>query len=134
MKKDIQFPAVEGVSIAITNDGESENKLWKVYIINSNNFDINSITICTTGYGNAADGTFQETSVFRFYIESLAAQQFEFIELIDTSLFHLNNEYWVSYFVGNQIYDKKFIFVPESIIEQNLVDVPVLNLKAVLHN
>jgi len=54
--------------------------------------------------------------------------------LIDASLFHLNNEYWVSYFVGNQIYDKKFIFVPESIIEQNLIHVPILNMQGVLHN
>jgi hypothetical protein len=55
------------------------------------------------------------------------------IELIDPSVFHLNNEYWISYFIGSQIYDKKFIFVPETIIEQNLVQIPQLGLKGILH-
>ena len=48
-------------------------------------------------------------------------------------VFHLNNEYWVSYFIGKQIFDKKFIFVPDSIIEKNIVTIPALGLEGILH-
>jgi len=33
------------------------------------------------------------------------------IEPIDPNVLHLNNEYWVSYYIGSQIYDKRFVFV-----------------------
>jgi hypothetical protein len=45
----------------------------------------------------------------------------------------LNNEFWVSYFIGSQIYDKKFIFVPDSIIEENMMTIDPPGLEGVLH-
>jgi hypothetical protein len=39
----------------------------------------------------------------------------------------------VSYYIGNQIFDKKFIFVPESIREENLIPIAQLELEGVLH-
>ena len=134
MKQDIPFPSVEGVYVAIAKEGTGEDSsIWKAYLINANAHNIHTVTIRTKGYGTAADGTFQETSILRFFIESVAGKNYESIELIDSSLFHLNNEYWVSYFIDNQIYDKKFIFVPDSILEQNMIHIPVLELKGVLH-
>ena len=53
--------------------------------------------------------------------------------MITPDVFHLNNEYWVSYYIGNQIFDKKFIFVPDSIREENLILIENLNLKGILH-
>jgi hypothetical protein len=55
------------------------------------------------------------------------------IEPISPEVFHINNEYWVSYYIGNQIFDKKFIFVPESIREENLIPIAQLGLEGVLH-
>ena len=56
------------------------------------------------------------------------------VEPIDPAVFHLNNEYWVSYYIGTQIYDKRFIFVPDTICEENLSFIPELELKGVLHS
>jgi len=134
MKHDIKFPAVVGISIAVVKEQEENaSTLWQVYLVNSNDFDITNVTICSSGFGNNSEGVFQETSILRYFIKSIGAQRFEPIELIDASVFHLNNEYWVSYFVGEQIYDKKFIFVPDSIIEQNLTTIPILERLGVLH-
>jgi hypothetical protein len=47
-------------------------------------------------------------------------------------VFSLSNEYWVSFYVGNVIHDKKFIFLPETISEQFLTNVPVINKKGVM--
>ena len=131
MKKDIPFPSVEGVYIAVAQE-VNDNLSWNVYIINSNNFPIDTVFVRSRGYG-IKDGFPQETSVLRHVFTRVEPNNFMKIELIDPSVFHLNNEYWISYFIGKQIYDKKFIFVPETIIEQNLVAIPQLGLKGILH-
>ena len=134
MKKDIIFPTVEGISIAILKDEvDSSSPLWQVYLINTNNYDIANVTICTHGYGNNSEGIFQETSTLRYFIQSVAAQQYELIEPIDVGVFHLNNEYWVSYFVGDLMYDKRFVFVPDTIMESNFTTIPLMGNMGVLH-
>jgi hypothetical protein len=46
----------------------------------------------------------------------------------------LNNEYWVSFYIGDKIFDKKFIFVPDTITEKNLTFIPELEQYGVLHD
>jgi len=40
----------------------------------------------------------------------------------------------VSYYIGSQIYDKRFVFVPETICEENLVFIQELEKEGVLHS
>jgi len=47
-------------------------------------------------------------------------------------VFGLTNEYWLSFYIDNIIYDKKYIFLPESIIEGNLILVPLVNKLGVI--
>ena len=46
----------------------------------------------------------------------------------------LFNEFWVSYYIGKDIYDKKFVFVPESVMEENLMPISEIGLDGVLHS
>ncbi|WP_028979779.1 hypothetical protein [Sporocytophaga myxococcoides] len=132
MKKDILFPQVEGVSVAIVREGDAGEYSWNVFMINENKFDLKDITIRSKGYG-PKEGDQQMTSTLRHHIQLLSSQSTLKIEPIDPAVFHLYNEYWISYYVNNQIFDKKFIFVPESIIEKNLVFIPQLELQGILH-
>lgn len=133
MKKDIDFGKVEGVYMAIAREeSELAETIWKVFIINENNFEIDNVIINSKGYGEK-DGVKQETSVLRHFVEKLAANSIAQVELIQPDVFHLNNEYWVSYYLNGRILDKKFIFVPDSIIEENITLIPALNLEGVLH-
>jgi len=75
-----------------------------------------------------------KTSVLRHVFEQVPAKSAVKVEPIDPAIFHITNEYWVSYYVGEKIFDKKFVFVPESIIAENLVDIALLNAKGILHN
>src|SRR4051812_11496513 len=103
MKKDIPFPPVEGVYIAIAQE-VSDNVSWNVYVVNSNDFEIEHVFVRSRGYGEK-DGFPQETSVLRHAIPNVGPNGYAKIELIDPSVFHLNNEYWLSYFIGKQVYD-----------------------------
>jgi hypothetical protein len=136
MKKDIEFPQVEGVQLAITRERNMLNEFeWEVYLLNHNDFPLNNILITSKGYGVSPEkGEHQKTSILRHMIPFLDAKEFAKIEPIHPSVFHLCNEYWVSYYIGNKIYDKKFIFMPDSIIEPNLSRIQMLQKDGVLHS
>ncbi|MFD2999953.1 hypothetical protein ACFS7Z_06250 [Pontibacter toksunensis] len=134
MKKDIEFGAVEGISVAIaTSLSESGEAIWNVYLLNNNAFAVENVLVASKGYG-VMDGNEVKTSVLRHMFERLEAKSFVQIEPIDPAIFHINNEYWVSYYIEKQIFDKKFVFVPDSIQEDNLIEIGLLQMQGVLHS
>lgn len=134
MKKDIDFDPVEGVAVAIaTSENDLGQPVWNVYLLNYNSFALDNVLVTSKGYGTY-EGEEIRTSVLRHMFERVEARSFVQIEPIDAGIFHINNEYWVSYYIGRKIYDKKFIFVPDSIVESNLIDISMLDLRGVLHN
>ncbi len=133
MKKDILFPQVVGVHIAVAHGENESEHLWQVILINDNEHPIESITIMSRGYGEIGEKQV-ETSVLRHFFPVLEGKSYQPIELIDPAVFKLNNEYWVSYFIGQQMYDKRFIFVPESIVHKNLTFIPILQKEGILHS
>jgi hypothetical protein len=133
MRKDIIMPTVEGVYVAVVRKF-NENKIaeWYVYLINDNTYPLENLIISSRGYGEI-EGEQRQTSVLRHAFGTIAAQSQVLVEPIDSSVFPLYNEYWVSYYKGMDIYDKRFTFVPESIIEDNLVSIKQLNMLGILH-
>lgn len=133
MKKDINFLPVEGVQIVIAR---KENVLggydWQVFLINQNDVPIKTVFVTSKGYGQKNDEE-QKTSTLRHFFVEIQPGAHEVIETIMPDVFHLTNEYWVSYYINEQIFDKKFIFVPDSIVDDNLVPVPALGLEGILH-
>jgi hypothetical protein len=95
------------------------------------NDTLETVLISSKGYGEK-DGEKIKTSILRHSIGNVSAKSFVEIELIDEQVFGLTNEYWLSYYIGKQIFDKKFIFVPESIIDTNMTRVPLLNKPGVM--
>ena len=129
MIKDIPNPEVEDVYLAVVQEAEND---WKVYLINRNKNNLETVMITSKGYGEK-DGQEQKTSVLRHMLPMVEKGEFALIEPVDPSVFHLNNEYWVSFFINKQLYDKKYIFVPDTIKEENLVYIKELDKKGVLH-
>ena len=121
----------EGVSIAIVPDGIENDREWNVYVVNTKNEEIKNVMITSNGYGEINNKKMQ-TSTLRWYFEKMAASSFAMVEPIMEEVFGLSNEYWVSYFANNVLYDKKFIFLPESIQEGNLITIPVIQKKGIL--
>lgn len=134
MKKDIEIPEVKNVTVAVAREKTLLNTdEWKVFLINNNAFEIENTLVASKGYGEK-NGEQQKTSVLRHFLESVPAHGTALIEPIQEEVFHLNNEYWVSYYVGTQIYDRRFVFVPGSICEENLTFIKELNAEGVLHS
>ncbi len=134
MKKDIEFPKVEGVKIAVTLQVDThENEFWDVQIINRNSFGIENVMVTSRGFGENEKGEDIKTSILRHFIEKIGPNSIVKIEAIQPEIFTLNNEYWVSYYIGTQLFDKKFLFLPDSIIKDNLIDLPPFGFVGVLH-
>ena len=134
MKKDIDIPQVKNVTIAVVREKTIlETYEWKVYLINNNNTPLVNTLVSSVGYGEK-DGVQQRTSTLRHFLETVQPKSTALVEPINEDVFHLNNEYWVSYYIGGQIYDKKFVFVPETINEENLVYIKELEMKGIRHS
>jgi hypothetical protein len=132
MKKDLPENLVEDVAMAVVlMDETPEVKNWTVYLINLKKEPISNVLISAKGYGEK-DGKHVKTSVLRHFLGDIPPQSFSGVEAIDTSVFGLTNEYWLSYYIEGTIYDKKFIFLPESIVDDNLIKVPLVNKPGVM--
>ncbi|RYY13722.1 MAG: hypothetical protein EOO36_15380 [Cytophagaceae bacterium] len=139
MKQDIPFKPVTGVSVAIVPDeaevSADQPATWTAYLLNSNEFGLDNVLISTDGYGTLPTGEAVRTTTLRYHFASVGPQSATPIELVDPAVFPLTNQYWVSYYIDRQIFDKKFLFVPDSIIPANLSRLDLLDGRAgVLHS
>lgn len=129
MKKDIQIPEVTDVEVAVVFEYNDIYKCddWNVYIINKKDIPLEMVVIVSKGFNDKV-----ETSIMRKRIDSLPANSFAKVELIQPELFQLNNQFQVTFFEGNQLLDKTFTFEQNSIKEGNLRMIKSLNKRGIL--
>lgn len=134
MKEELKGPKVTDVSVAVVQElGEDNTLVYNVYIINEKDVKLEGVLVTSSGY--ATDQKTQEqviTSTLRKSLGDVAAHSVQKIEPIMEDLFGLNNEYWVSFWIENKMYDKKYIFLSETIKEEYFVKIPILDKKGVL--
>ncbi len=135
MKKDIPIKKVEGVAIAILpredDNGEIDDTMWNVFILNTNESSLTGVLINSRGYGEV-DGEDKKTSVLRHYFEEIGPFRATLIEPIQSDVFELANEYWVSYKLDSHMYDKKYVFVKGSIDKMNFTTIPYIEKMGVM--
>jgi hypothetical protein len=132
MLKDIPLLVVENIALAaVPEPNEAGNKEWNVYLVNLYDNPIEGVLVSSKGYGTH-EGKDVKTSVLRHMIGTVEPKDYAKVELIQENLFGLNNEYWVSFYLNKHMYDKTYIFLPDSIIEVNLTMIPVLNKMGVM--
>jgi len=129
MKKDIEIPEVKGVSIAVLKEWNTEFEMddWNAYIVNENDKPIEAVMIVTQGF--SAD---KKTSKFRHMLGTVKANSVLKIELIQERVLSFRNEFSVTYFLDNKLFDKKFVFRQNTINERALQDIPFTKNKGVL--
>jgi len=134
MREELMGPKVENVGVAVVQElSETGEKIYNVYLLNLRDDIMEGIIISSKGYGmNANTGEKVETSMLRHSLEILLPKEAAKIEPIMEEVFGLANEYWVSFYVDSTMYDKKFVFLPETISEANMKMIPVLGAKGVM--
>ena len=134
MREELQGPKVENIAVAVVQKlNEEQEKIYDVYLLNLREDIIEGIIITSKGYGLIQDtGEKLKTSTLRHSLEVLLPNEAARIEPIMEDVFGLANEYWVSFWIDSVMYDKKFVFVPESISEANMKTIPLLGNKGVM--
>lgn len=135
MLKDIPQLKVTDIAVAIVPRAEKaakdEVELWDAYLINLKKDTIFSVLVSMKGYdGKGKDKV--ETANFKVFIEEIPPDSYVKIEPIASNIFHLTNQYWVSFSEKNTLYDKKFIFVKGSIDPMNFTEIPLIQQQGVL--
>ena len=135
MKDELKGPKVENVSVAIVEVLVENEKVYYAYLLNLREDIMEGIIVSTTGYGeNAQTGQKIKTSTLRHCIELLLPNEAAKIEPIMPEVFGLSNEYWVSFWVNDVMYDKRFVFPAESICSENMQMIKILGHKGVIIN
>jgi hypothetical protein len=131
MKKDLDVQEVHDIAMAVILEEEDGQNVWNVFLINLHIVPIKNVIVTSRGYGEL-DGKRRETSTLRHFYEEIPDLEFTRVEPIMENTFGLTNEYWVSFYIDGKVYDKKYVFLPETISEQNFTMIPLLNVPGVM--
>ena len=117
MRADLLGPKVENVALALVElpikDADPE---YVVFLINNREDIMEGIIVASTGYGeNPTTGEQIKTSTLRKGIEVMMPGEAARIEPIMPDLFDISNEFWVSFWVHETMYDKRFVFAAGTI-------------------
>ena len=135
MKKDIIIPEVENVFLAAVQEWSDDfmEKVWYVYLVNDSDFNLDSVMVVSKAFGTI-DGEMKKTSLLRHAFVEVPAVSVAKIEMIEKSVLVLNNEFMLTFFIGDKLYDKKIIFKANSISEEATEEVPILFVEGIIVN
>lgn len=133
MKKDIIIPEVENVFLAAVPEWSDDfmEKVWYVYLVNDSDFLLDGVMVVSKAFGTI-DGEMKKTSLLRHAFVEVPAVSVVKIEMVEKSVLALNNEFMLTFFIGNTLYDKKIIFKSNSISEDAMEEVPILFVDGVM--
>jgi hypothetical protein len=106
-------------------------KVWYAYLVNDSDFLLESVMVVSKAFGTI-DGEMKKTSLLRHAFIEVPAVSVVKIEMLEKSVLVLNNEFMVTFFMGNQLYDRKFIFKSNSITSDYVEEVPILFVDGVI--
>ncbi len=133
MREELLGPKVEGISLALVElpieGGEPE---YVVYMLSNREDIIEGIIVASTGYGLDPSGQEIKTSTLRKGIEVMLPNEAARIEPLMPDLFGLNNEFWVSFWADDVMYDKRFVFEANTIDPKKFVAIPQLKAKGII--
>ncbi len=134
MLKDIDNPASSNVTIAAVHELNAEGEMvWNIYIINLKEVLIDGVLVMSKGYGEI-DGEKRNTSTLRHFIDKIEPGNFSKIEPLPDDLLGFYNEYFLTYYIGAVLYDKKFVIEPYSINDKNTIYIEVIGQNGIIYS
>lgn len=133
MKKDIIIPEVKNIHIVALYEYNDDflDHTWNVYLINNSDKPIDSVMVVSSAFG-VVDGEKRKTSTLRHAFNGIHPFDYAKIEMIENSLLTFTNEFMVTYFIGNTLYDKNFAFAKNTLNDKFLTPLPLFNKKGVM--
>jgi hypothetical protein len=125
------IPKVEGITVAVVKEEYEGTIGWFMYLINEKDIPITNVLIQSNGVGEL-DAWPMKTSTLRHFIQEMPPLSFRRIEMLIEEVFILENSYWVSFYIDTNIFDKKFVFPANTIVEEKCIAIPILNMDGII--
>jgi len=100
---------------------------WNVYLINNKSVPLEMLVIVSQGFSET-----KTTSLLRKKLAILPTNSFAKIEYIQPELFKLNNRFQITFFEGNTLYEKTFLFKKNTVKESALHVIDEIKKRGVL--
>ena len=78
---------------------------WFAYVINNRDTEIEMVIVVTKGYDQE-----RKTSILRHGLNTIAPKSSGKIEMVQDEVLAMNNEFVVTFFADNRLYDKTYLF------------------------
>jgi len=129
MKKDIEISIARDVHVAIIHEWNDEflSRDWNAYILNCRRTSIEMVLVVSKGF--EAD---RKTSTMRHGIGSIAPKSFKKIELVPEDVLELNNEFFVTFFAEDKLYERRFVFPKNSVKQNAIMPIPIIERDGIL--
>ena len=129
MKKDIEIPIAKEVFVAIVHEWNDDflSKDWNAYVINNSSRAIDMVLIVSKGFDNE-----KKTSTMRHGIGLVGAKSYEKIEMVQEDVLALDNEFFVTFFADDKLYERRYIFEKNTVNEKNLINIPIIDKEGVM--
>jgi hypothetical protein len=96
-------------------------------VLNDRTLDIEMVMVVSKGFKGE-----KKTSTMRHAIGVIKAKSFEKIEVVQEDVLAFNNEFFVTYYADNKLYEKRFMFDSGTVIVSNLEPIPIIEKEGVL--
>ncbi|WP_335966239.1 hypothetical protein [Galbibacter sp. PAP.153] len=129
MKKDIEIPVAENVYVAAVQEWDEKrlSRTWYAYLINNRETSLVATIVVSKGYGSDVI-----TSTMRHGFGLMEAKSYRKIEILQEEVFKLKNEFFLTFFDDNKLYERKFVFEEYQISEVNKEVIPLITEEGVL--
>ncbi len=129
MKKDIDIPQEKGVYLAAVRqfNEDLETNEWNAFLINTREDTLEMVLIVSRGYAGET-----KTSTMRHKLEKLPAKSFAKVEFLQDEVLKLNNEFAVTFFAEEKMFEKKFLFRKNTVNEKAMRELPLVPNKGIL--
>ncbi|SRR5690554_2054747 len=129
MREDIEIPVARDVYIAAVKEWDEEfgSEQWNVYLISAREDVISTVLIMSRGRSDS-----QKTSTLRHNLGDVPPNSSVKIEFIPTEVLDFTNEYLVTFFAENKIFERTYLFAPQSISENKRTPIPIIETDGVL--
>ena len=129
MKKDIDFHIAEKVQIVAIKEWDKEflAQNWNVYLLNNREDTIETVLVMSRG--NTKD---RKTSTLRHGLGDVEGKSASKVEPIIEEVLAFTNEYLVTFFAEGKLFERQFVFGANSISEERIVDIPILETKGIV--
>lgn len=126
---DIEIPKAKEVHVVAVREWDKDftGQQWNIYLINNRPNTISTVLVMSRGKSDD-----QKTSTLRHFLGDIKPQSAEKIEFITEEVLGFTNEYLLTFFAEDKLFERSFSFAPNTINEKEVVKLPVMEVEGIL--